>query len=545
MRKGLSVLLFLLLTRLVTMAQSPPTLQITPANGYVTLSWHNGSSSLYSLQTTTNLSVPITWTSMPFFFNSGIGNSYAPTASPQQFFRLAQQVPIFQFAIFYNFNMEIDPGSVMTIIGPVFSAGGIWAGSSTLTFNSTVTAVGIIATNALDPFATNYTGSGSPVFTVPPVSDAGAFGFPGLGTNTDPAAVRPIFNLPPPGTDPYSSVGQSYFINQTDLIISNSPAGLISAYFQDSNNVTPLIYIPTDAIQSITNLLYSYTTNMDEVITTNWDPRHVIIIGYTTNTVAVVSTNTTESVTTTNYYSFATNTTFYDYREGKTVKAVQLDIGALNTWLGGAGYAFNIQLYSDTGHYIDSVYVYNNAPASSTSLPSVRVADGAVLPAQGLTVITPDPLYVLGNYNASGQSLNNGTNVVNTVPAALMGDSITALSTSWSDGYTSSSALYSRTPAATTINAAVIAGIVPTYGANYSGGVENFIRLLENWSSSIPLTYNGSIVVMFSSQYATNKWQQSGVYYNPPKRNWSFDLNFTDPGKLPPLTPFVENFISP
>ena len=46
----------------------------------------------------------------------------------------------------------------------------------------------------------------------------------------------------------------------------------------------------------------------------------------------------------------------------------------------------------------------------------------------GLTVVTPDPLYVLGNYNANGSSLNNGTNVANTAPAALIGDAITVLS---------------------------------------------------------------------------------------------------------------------
>jgi hypothetical protein len=454
-------------------------------------------------------------------------------------------VPIYQFAIFYNLNMEIDPGAPMTLNGPVFSNGGIWAGSSSLTFNSTVAAVGIIATNSSDPFATNFTGSGSPVFTIPPVSGAGVFGFPGLATNIDPAFIRAVFNLPPPGTDPYSASGQSYFINQTDLVVSNSPGGVVSTYFQDSNNVTPLLYISADLTQFITNFLYSYTTNMEEVVTTNWNKGHTIIIGYTTNTVTVVNTNTTDSVTTTNFYSFVTNTTFYDYREGKTVQAVQLDVGALNTWLGGAGYNYNTQLYSDTGHYIDSVYVYNNAPASSISLPSVRVADGAVLPIQGLTVVTPDPLYVLGNYNASGQSLNNGTNVVNTVPAALIGDSITALSTNWNDSYTASTALSARTPGPTTINAAVLAGIVPTYGANYSGGAENFIRLQENWSSSVPLTYNGSFVVMFPSQYATNHWQPTGNYYNAPKRNYAFDLNFTDPGQLPPLTPFVENFISP
>ena len=41
---------------------------------------------------------------------------------------------------------------------------------------------------------------------------------------------------------PYIHTGQLYFINQTDLIISNSPSGIISAYFQDSNNVTPVKY---------------------------------------------------------------------------------------------------------------------------------------------------------------------------------------------------------------------------------------------------------------------------------------------------------------
>jgi hypothetical protein len=25
--------------------------------------------------------------------------------------------------------------------------------------------------------------------------------------------------------------------------------------------------------------------------------------------------------------------------------------------------------------------------------------------------------------------------------------------------------------------------------------------------------------------------------YNPPKRNWAYDLNYNNPAKLPPLTP--------
>src|SRR5262249_26855250 len=86
-----------------------------------------------------------------------------------------------------------------------------------------------------------------------------------------------------------------------------------------------------------------------------------------------------------------------------------------------------------------------------------------------------------------------------------------------------------------------IGGIVESTTVNnvkhYSGGVENFPRFLENWSGSIPVTYNGSMVVLFPSQYATNFWQNTGVYYNAPKRLWAFDVNFLQQNKLPPDTP--------
>jgi hypothetical protein len=133
-----------------------------------------------------------------------------------------------------------------------------------------------------------------------------------------------------------------------------------------------------------------------------------------------------------------------------------------------------------------------------------------------------------------------------------MGDAITVLSANWNDtasAYLKGGSLSSRTPASTTINAASLGGIVVSTnsGGNnyYSGGLENFLRLEENWSASYTLTYNGSIVVMFPSQYATNFWQVPGYYYNPPTRHWGFDLNFTDLSKLPPLTPFVANFVTP
>jgi hypothetical protein len=89
------------------------------------------------------------------------------------------------------------------------------------------------------------------------------------------------------------------------------------------------------------------------------------------------------------------------------------------------------------------------------------------------------------------------------------------------------------------VNAAFLAGIVPTVSGSYSGGVENFPRFLEDWGGDT-FTYNGSMVVMFPSTYAIGQWRGTGSsigIYNPPVRNWSFDTNFRDPAKIPPGTP--------
>jgi len=159
-------------------------------------------------------------------------------------------------------------------------------------------------------------------------------------------------------------------------------------------------------------------------------------------------------------------------------------------------------------------------------------------------------MYVKGDYNiqttVGGPSSAAANTTVHTDPAALMADSITILSSNWSDSYNSSTSLGSRGPATTTINAAMLEGIVASNTnivGNYSGGVENFLRLEENWGGGSPLWYNGAIVVLFYSQFATNTWQAPGVYYQVPTRDWAFDTNFTMQIKIPPMTPEVKAII--
>ena len=84
------------------------------------------------------------------------------------------------------------------------------------------------------------------------------------------------------------------------------------------------------------------------------------------------------------------------------------------------------------------------------------------------------------------------------------------------------------------MNTAVMSGNRNTAGSQYSGGLENFMRFLENWSN-VTYNYNGSLVCLWQSNQVQGAWPGTGVY-NPPKRNWSFSMAVND---LPPGTPRV------
>jgi hypothetical protein len=229
---------------------------------------------------------------------------------------------------------------------------------------------------------------------------------------------------------------------------------------------------------------------------------------------------------------------FFNKREGQTVKTTEIDIAGLRSW-NAAGNPLKTAL----GRDINSIWVGDYRSQTSGTEPGVRLVNGQTLPERGLTVATPQPLYVKGHYNAPSSALGT-SNTTDTKPAALIADAITVLSSSWADS-ASSASLSSRIAANTTINAAFMAGIVPTVTGSYSGGVENFPRFLEDWNGRT-LTYNGSMIVMFPSQYATGTWKGTGGtfgIYNPPTRKWSFDMNFLNPTKLPPGTPEVRTVI--
>ncbi|MFN2477185.1 MAG: hypothetical protein ABR526_12700, partial [Chthoniobacterales bacterium] len=68
---------------------------------------------------------------------------------------------------------------------------------------------------------------------------------------------------------------------------------------------------------------------------------------------------------------------------------------------------------------------------------------------------------------------------------------------------------------------------VPTTTNSYSGGAENFVRLLEDWTGKT-FTYYGSMVQLYQSQQAIGKWSTNlSSTFNPATLKWYFDDKLT------------------
>jgi hypothetical protein len=167
--------------------------------------------------------------------------------------------------------------------------------------------------------------------------------------------------------------------------------------------------------------------------------------------------------------------------------------------------------------------------------------NGASIPPGGLTIASDNAVYIQGDYNtgstAVSKPLSNALGVLNdpTKPtvagydrqsSAVVADAVMILSNAWDDTK-AALAVGSRIATNTTVNAAIVSGIVSsgTVGTNYSGGAENFPRFMETWGNTTTFTYYGSMVELYKSKYNTGIWGKSNVYV-PPQRNWYFDTNF-------------------
>ncbi len=392
----------------------------------------------------------------------------------QQDIQLAS-IPIFQFAIFYSGDMELNGAATLHVRGRVHGNSNFYLGSSANQyFYEDVTVSGSIQFGSRYGWSTN---GGTIFFYDTRETNRTALTLP-IGTNNTPAAVREVLNIPPASEDIDSAMGRERYYNKADLVI------LVS-------NSTVSVGVKQQNTSGLTTIPWLATTNF-----------------------------------------ISTNKTFIDQREaGKTVQTTEIDVGKFITWA-----ATNTTVSTTLGSGVTPslIYVGDFRTETSSKMNGVRLVNGQTLPNTGLTVATPNPLYTKGHYNQPTSGHLGTTNTANTKPASLVSDAYTLLSSSFSDA-ASGSGYSSRVAADTTVVAALVTGNVVS-GSVYSGGVNNLPRLLEAWSGRT-FTLNGSLVCLYNSAKATNVFQSPGVYYSAPTRNINFDPNLMDSTKLPPGTP--------
>ncbi len=415
------------------------------------------------------------------------------------------QLPLFQFGVFYGkgVDLEISPGANMTLSGRIFANSNIYLSpqsGATLQMSSPLATAGNIYRTIKRDGTEGFGGN-------PQIMDAGGTyrtlnfdhlknqGFAGNWTPTDwMNAANSLFA----GTVKDSAMGVTEVIPQIPDLFYNPSNPDVVAH--------KLIELPqvSDSSDLAAAKLYSQAGLR-------------IVDGVATNQSGGSVTLPAGAVTT---------TTFYDAREGKTMASTDVDISKL-----GSAMPTNGVVYVATSSASPTAQCGSPCPA-------VRLVNGSALPSQGLTVVSQNPVYIKGDYNTALTGPGGG----NHPPAAVLGDTVTVLSNGWSDansflGTPMGSQLSSRVATNTIVNAALATGpSVESVLGQGNGQLENDIRLIENWSGKT-FTYRGSIVNLWHSLQVRAPWQTTGVYYNAPTRNWSYDTLFN--GTPPPGTPMA------
>ncbi len=477
----------------------------------------------------------------------------------------AQAIPIFQFGVFFEEDLEATNGPPMTFVGRVHSNGNIYLSSANAWYLEMITTPNKVFHNRKDH---NRVLDGVFIFN-PELGDTVQLDF---DSRTHP------------GAEAFKAMSELRFASQlrTDAFDTDSLRLPLPPGVPAIELIRPRDPVGDgDAEKSV-----KFAWNADTYVT-------VDLVNTTSHGLgcgaipAVVSPPPDLPTITIERFGRPTPTggelcamfywnwsAFYDGREDELKDVLEIDLQEIDNWVAGdpnrAMELIYIEFINPGGIGLYSVDT-RNAILDADVDPAVRLRKGSELPNR-LTVATDWPLYVQGDYNSNDKK-----------PAAVAGDGVTILSENWDDdpynrpededfemcngtvSYKNPCPFYvawaadweHREAGETTVNAAILAGHWPTpcdwietgcpadgsstwYHDWYGGGIENFPRFLEEWRAGgdrVVFHYKGALVSPFTSQQTTGTW--NGDYYVPPQRDWWFDIDFRDPEKLPPGTPNV------
>ena len=433
---------------------------------------------------------------------------------------LNRRVPLFQFMVFYDKDLEITPGSNMTLNGPIHANANVF------------------------------------------LNDQG-----GTLSLTDRLTI---------GRYPDGTAGELYRrrkhntnCNNNSVTVDDNNGNSLALACGTNRNNLPNALIDDSRIQFDLPALEvppaeSFSVDATAPYWSLADLRIVLDMTIGGGTVQVRNPNETQNIPLTNILNATCagavqgSNSFFNTRENKAIDMLDVDVQALLDCVTNNSVQFGFQLDDQTQDglvfYLTVVGPDSDIAANSYGL---RLLNGSSLQSsvagaptvEGLTVVTDQAAYIQGDYN---------TVAADWVPAAVISDSLNILSNSWDDANCSGRgqavcAWGDREAANTTVNSAFLSGTSTTGGVEgalntggYNGGMHNFPRLHEIWTgggfSNKTLTIRGSFISLQEPDHVNGLWLQNTGghwYYQQPIRNWSFETRFSDPSQIPPMTPQV------
>jgi len=479
-------------------------------------------------------------------------NDTRPEAILEMVFR-TRLVPMFQFAAFYDKDLEILPGPDMTLDGRVHSNGELYLDSdgNTLTISGQVTTAGgihrgrkdrsvcdgdlVLPDGTPDGRAVDCSDPDVPASSFDAVPDAYFADFAGqVRTRLDPLTV--------PEPEAFD-IGGAYY-EEADVRIALDLTGA---------SPRPVVLTPELAggqPQVDESLTATLNTCLAMDVTDPVDRPYAAgsLPGYEA---VFADGNGTDEVRAVEY-----SRSFYDNREGATLSVLEIDAqGVLDCLDANAGFAPD-QFFKEqdedfrgidterNGGLVWYLTVLGPDAEDAGSNYAVRVRNGATLASTdpdapqiaGLTVASNQPAFVAGDYNRDADWR----------PAAFITDTVNVLSDAWGDSWTDadSTSWSARGAQTTEVNAAFLSGTDVTGGAEgaggqggaYNGGLENYPRFHENWSGRT-FRYRGSFVSLGEPAHADGAWSYGRPVYTAPNRDWDYDARFNQAQNLPPLSP--------
>jgi Tfp pilus assembly protein PilE len=467
------------------------------------------------------------------------------TAKVRRVFEKKFDLP-WSYMMFYVDDLELQPIAALSISGPIHTNSSLYIGTSNFTTNSRVE----YGTNYVNGYSPNDSRYGNSVTSPNFAKSDAALSL----SDCPPAQTSPYlpfgWNLKFSPTGANSNDGYREIIEQPAASPSPDPLASVRMYNQAG------LRVQIDSAGNITAQTVDYSTTPATVSS---------LSGGSLNTIkGFVSTGTTSNSTLSSSY------VFYDNREAAYIKATNVDVYQLTKAVSSISNWNGVVYISDTSATLyntdgtvrtagTAVNVTYGGSTYATTKRGIRLINGGILPSSGLTIVTDNPVYIVGDYNVNPNGSTSGGSPPSPAPtpasdvspaanpapnnvvsgtqryAAIMGDAITVLSKNWVDtNSTGNVTSQSRWAANTTINSCLVAGNTTSAAGVYGGGAENFVRFLEDWNHNTNyFTYYGSMVQLYKPQQAIGAWTGSGNVYKAPIEKWYYDDDLLTAGAPP------------